>query len=1532
MSARNESAGMQEDVAGFRLSPQQDRLWRLQQIGDWQNRRSACTVLVDGAFDEAIFADTVRHVVERHEILRTTFRCVSGVTVPVQVPDAGQSPVIRQYDLSDRAASQTHEIEQIVTDQLNRRLDLVHGPLLEIAVIRLAPGRRTLFLTLPGLCADWRGLGNLVRELARHYSARVRQDVLSDEPLQYADLAEWQNQLLETADTEAGRTYWKNHRPRPTGEIALPFPKESIEEGGFHPKVIAVRIDSQLSADIERLSSRLEAPTSALLLAAWRVLLGRLTGQAEIPIGTAFDGRNYEQLEGTIGLFARYLPLSCSVVDDDPFSEVLRRVRHDVEEIAEWQEYFDCRDMLAAADADIEQAHYPLCFDFEEIPPVLSVGDDTTFTIDRLSACTDQFRIKLSSARRQGALSIELHYDHRYFAEGDIERLASQLQTLLTSIAKQPSAPIGDLEIVGESERHRLLLEWNRPPEVAAVVPNGCVQEQFEAQVDRTPDAVAVASSATTLDYRELNARANQLARYLRRAGVGTDTLVGLCVERSPEMVVGILGILKAGGGYVPLDPGYPRQRLMFMIEDAGVSLLVTQQLLRDRFSPPTGSTVCLDADWEAIARESRENLSEPGMPESLAYVIYTSGSTGSPKGVMVSHRALAQYLSWSTREYRVSEGRGAPLHSPLGFDLTITSVFPQLLTGRCVSVLPDDLPVDELGEALSRAGGWSLLKITPSHLALLNQQLSHDRVPGLANVIVIGGEALHGETLRPWRTHAPNTRIVNEYGPTEATVGCCIYEVPGGDGAADGSGAVPIGRPTVGTQIHLLNSRLRLMPTGAAAELYLGGSQLARGYLGRPDSTAAAFVPDAFGDSPGARLYRTADLARYRADGNLEFLGRVDHQVKIRGFRIELGEIEAVLGTYRGVRDVAVLAREDTPGDVRLVAYLGAEADVDVGELRAWLNERLPDYMIPATFLRLESLPLTRNGKVDREALPAPDSLRRSAKTKIAPRTPREEILATIWSQVLRLDEVGVEDDFFDLGGHSLLALQILTRLNAAFQVNLSYRDLFESPTVASLAARLETAASTGLGAETRAIERTSRQGVLPLSFAQERLWFMHQVEPDNPFYSMVRIVRFNGALDLAAFEQTIAEIVRRHETLRTAFLAEGGQPRQCILEPGRFPAPIADLSSLTLAEREPEARRVLSDEMGRPFDLARAPLLRVKVLRLTPREHIVVFTMHHIVSDGWSIERMIAEFTHLYAAFSQGGLSPLRELGIQYADFASWQRHWLQGEVLEAHLSYWTKQLQGEPAPLLLPTRHPRPAAPTRRGATQSIRVSGDLYRDLAELGRSEGVTSFMLLLAAFQTLLYRYSGQDDIVVGTPVSGRTRSETDPLIGFFVNTLVLRTDFSGPPSFREVLARVRRVCLDAYSHESLPYQKLVEQLRPLRTSNRALFQVWFQLDEPAPERASLHGLEVSSFKIDNVATEFDLWMSISHRDGGLDVTVHYGVDLFDADTVDQMLRRFERILADVAARPDLSVSALSMAAESETQQLLNDFNAPVQG
>jgi amino acid adenylation domain-containing protein/non-ribosomal peptide synthase protein (TIGR01720 family) len=1472
-------------VAGYRLSPQQRRLWRLLRLDDARTFVTRCSVLIEGALDEAILADAIESVVRKHEILRTTFRCLPGVTIPVQVTDAGQAPQLQV----------SHE--------------------------RLEPGRSRLFLTVPSLCADRIGLANLVSEIARHYAARLCRETLDDEPLQYADLAEWQNELLENEETGAGRTYWRSHGHPVQAAVAVPFPRNPIEQGGFRPRHLTVPIDSNLRGRLEQSSGQLNTSVSALLLTAWQALLSRVTGQSAVTVGVARDGRNYEQLEGAIGLFARYLPLACRIDEDIPFNEALRQTGKALDEISEWQEYFDSEHAFGADADDVEQAYYPYCFAFEEIDAIRSVDGDTTFRLESLEACTDRFRIELSCTSWQGELSIELHYDDLYYDESDIKRLAAQLETLLTSITQQPAAPIGALDVVGEDERRSLLVEWNQSSAPGAR-PNACVPALFEAQVACWPDAVALASSATTLDYRELNARANQLARYLKKAGVGTDSRVGLCVERSPEAIVGMLGILKAGGAYVPLDPGYPRQRLTFMIEDAGISLLLTQQRLRDRLPESSVPAVCLDADWEAIGRESRENLLQEHPSESLAYVIYTSGSTGTPKGVMVSHRGLAQYLSWSGKEYRVAEGRGAPLHSPLGFDLTITSIFPHLLAGQCVSVLPD-LAVDELGEALGRTGGFSLLKITPSHLALLNQQLPPERMTGLAGAIVVGGEALQGETLGPWQAHAPGTRIINEYGPTEAVVGCCIYEAPAGTG-----GAVPIGRPTPGTQIYLLNSRLMPVPTGAAGELYIGGDQLARGYLGRPDATARSFVPDPFGNTPGGRLYRTADLASRRADGNLEFLGRADHQVKIRGFRIEPGEIEVVLSEHPAVRQAVVLAREDAPGDVRLVAYLAAAADTHVADIRELLSDRLPEYMMPAAFVVLDTLPLTPNGKVDRDALPAPDAtLGKGDAGRVGPRNPYEEILADLWRHLLRVETLGVHDNFFDLGGHSLLATQVLTRLNATFKVKLSYRDLFDAPTVAGLAECVEAEIRRGEGVAPPPLQQVSRDQDLPLSFAQERLWLLDKLEQGSAYHiSWCGTLR--GPVSVTAIEQSLSDIVRRHEALRTTFATVDGRARQ-VIEPAQpIRLGLVDVSGLPDAARVAEGRRLHALTTQRPFDLSRGPLLRATLVRMNDSEHLLLFTMHHIVSDAWSKGVLAHEVSTLYDAVIHGRPSHLEELKVQYADYAFWQRQWLVGENLASQIAYWKKQLAGAPPALELPADRPRPSEQTFNGRLVPLRLTPELSTRLAELGRAESTTLFMTLMAAFQVLLHRVTGQPDIVVGTPLAGRTHSDTESLIGFFVNTLVMRADMSQDPTFVELLAQVRRVALEAYAHQDLPFEKLVQELEVERDLSRTpIFQAMFVLQNAPGGPIELAGLRLDPIEVAEVSAKFDVSLYLTESPQGIEGALEYNTDLFDAATIERLARHFETIVAGVVADPDRRVSEIGLLSDAERTQLLVEWN-----
>jgi amino acid adenylation domain-containing protein len=876
-----------------------------------------------------------------------------------------------------------------------------------------------------------------------------------------------------------------------------------------------------------------------------------------------------------------------------------------------------------------------------------------------------------------------------------------------------------------------------------------------------------------------------------------------------------------------------------------------------------------------------------------------------------------------------LEQGVGAPVHSSLAFDLTVTGLFGPLLAGGRVELIPEAAGVEGLGEALRQAAEpYSLVKLTPAHLEMLAQQLGPEQAAERTRAFIIGGENLLGEALRFWQQHAPGTVLVNEYGPTETVVGCSVYQVLD---AVPREGSVSIGRAITNTQLYVLDAQLQPVPVGVSGELYIGGAGVARGYLGRPELTAERFVPDPFSGEAGARLYRTGDAARYLADGNLEFLGRLDDQVKVRGFRIELGEIEAALRECAGVRDVAVVAREDAPGQRRLVAYVVPDGQPPaINALREQLGRTLPEYMVPSAFVSLESLPLTPNGKVDRKALPAPEVTREElGSAYVAPRTPEEEMLAELWSQVLGVERVGVHDNFAELGGHSLLATQLMARVREAFQVEVPLRTLFEAPTVAELAKQVAELRRSHAGLHVPPIRPVARgQQELPLSFAQQRLWFLDQLEPGNLFYNIPLAVRLKGALDADALRRALNEIVRRHEALRTTFAAVDGRPVQVIAPELSIPLPVEDLRGLTPEKREAEALRLATEDAQTPFDLGGGPLLRARLLQVDDAEHIAVLVLHHIVSDGWSMRLLIRELAALYHAYAAGRPSPLPELPIQYADYAAWQREWLQGDVLETQLDYWRKQLAGAPPLLELPTDHPRPAMQTYHGAIYSFGLSKELAQGLKRTSQKANCTLFMTLLAAFQTLLYRYTGQDDICVGTSIANRNRAETEDLIGFFVNTLVMRADLSDAPNFQTLLGRVREAALGAYTHQDVPFEMLVEKLQPERNlSHTPLFQVMFVMDNASQQSLELPDLVLSPVSVDVGKATFDLTLSMMEGDEGLGGYIEYNTDLFEAETIRRMVGHLQTLLEGIVAAPDCSVARLPLLTADERQQVLAAWN-----
>jgi amino acid adenylation domain-containing protein len=1486
-----------------------------------------CAVTLEGNLDAGRLLKAIQSATERHEILRTSFQCLPGMDVPLQVVNEEQpSLVFNVYDLSELDSPERElEFQKIYEGARRQQFDFGQSSLLSVALVRLEELTHCLLLTLPAMCADLLTLKNLVADISRFYATDGEAD-FSEETIQYADCAEILNELIESEETGTGREYW--HRKPEAAPQESKLPLENIPWGlpEFVPQTLTVETDIALVRELEAQAERCRVSLSVFLLACWQVLLARLTGETQLTVGVAFDGRTYEQLGQAVGLFAKYLPVNCHVKENAGFRTLLEGVDRELREIEEWQDYYNWKQNAAAEGANSADAHtLPLCFHFDDRPAQFDSAG-VLMTICDEYECLNRFKLKLSCVKTDDSLLTRFYYDPAYYSVESIARLGGQYQQLLASAARQPEVLLDELEILSDDERRRIVVEFN---DTGHDFHEGkCLQHYFEEQAERTPEQTAVLCADLQLSYRQLNERANLLAHFLRQHGVGTDSVVALCLERSPEMVVAILAVLKAGAAYLPLDPAYPAERLAFSLEDADAAVVLTQAELRERV-PERASVrvVCLDTEWESIVSgQSAENPQVDNLSDGqLAYIIYTSGSTGQPKGVQIPHHAINNHMLWMRARVGLDATDVVLQKTPYTFDASVWEFFLPLMCGATLVMAQPGGHQDSryLIEEIKRRG-VTILQLVPTMLRVLLEERDAAECVSLRRMFC-GGEALAAE-LRERFHGLLDAELYNLYGPTEAAIDVTYLPCR----RASETRFVSIGHPLSNVQIYILDKHLRPVPVGLRGELYIGGDSLARGYLNRPDLTAERFIPNPFGTEPGARLYRTGDVARFHPDGEIEFLGRVDQQVKLRGFRIEPGEIEAALLRHASVRDALVMVREDVPGDQRLVAYVVGEEGATTGvELRQHLKGELPEYMVPAAFVFLPAMPLLPNGKTDKRALPAPENAGAGGgREYVAPRTTVEELLAGIWSEVLGVERVGLSDNFFELGGHSLLVTQLVSRVREGLNVELPLREFFDASTLADLALSVEAQMRSARGLQAPPLKPVARGRELPLSTAQQRLWFLDQMEPDSALYSIPTAVRLNGALDLPALEQTFGELLRRHESLRTTFDAVDGLPVQIISETSELPLRALDLSELPEHEREAEALRLANEDVLRPFDLARGPLMRVLVLRLGAEEHILLCTAHHIVSDIWSRGVLIREVSQLYAAFSRGESVTLPELPIQYADYAHWEREMLQGGVLETEIAYWKKQLDGAPPVLRLPVDRKRPPVPSLRGSKEGVVLPPALLEGLRTLSRREGTTMFMTLLTAFNALLLRYTGQEDLLVGTPVSNRDRLEIEGLIGFFANTLVMRTDASGNPTFRELLKRVRETALDAYAHRELPFETLVEELQPERDpSYSPLFQVMFVHQMAPRERLELPGLSLERIDIGNDTSKYDLTLYAVERPESLSAWVEYSTDLFEASTMKRMLGHLERMLDSVIHEPEQHLLQLPLLATEERRQLLCDWN-----
>ncbi|HVR99977.1 MAG TPA: non-ribosomal peptide synthase/polyketide synthase [Thermoanaerobaculia bacterium] len=1513
------------------LSFAQQRLWFIDQLEPGSPAYNMPTALrASGRLSVEALARSLTEVARRHEPLRTVFR--PSENGPLQVIEAPGPIDPPRIDLSGLGEPERErEVGRLAIEEARRPFDLGRGPLLRSALLELGEKEHVVLFTLHHIVSDGWSTGVLIREVSEFYEAfrSSRPSPLAELPIQYADFAVWQRNWLSGEVLERELSYWRGKLAGAPPVLELPTdrPRPAVQSfrGGREP----LELPASLWESLRAFSRRSGGTLFMTFLAAFQALLSRYSEQRDLCVGTPVAGRNRLETEELIGFFVNTLVLRGDLSGDPGFVDLLGRVRSSVLEAHAHQDLpFEM--LVEELQPERSHSHEPLfqvVVDFHNQRRDPLVLTELGWSPIRAEQDMVHFDLILTGVESPSVLSGQLEYRTDLFDAVTARRMLGHLGSVLEGVVADPAARISELPLLSVAEREELRAEWSK---LASFGPASCLHERFEAQARRSPEAPAVVLDTESLSYGELDRRANRLARELRRRGVGSEEVVGICLERSLELVVAVLGVLKAGGAYLPLDPAYPQDRLSFLLSDSGAPWMITMRALEGSLPESGAGRIYLDEEGEWGADESP--VVSGASPENLAYVIYTSGSTGRPRGVMVSHRNVDRLLSATEGWFGFGPRDVWTLFHSFAFDFSVWEMWGALAYGGSLVVVP--YWVSRSPESFHRLlaqEGVTVLNQTPP--AFRQMMHADEKSGGSAELplrlVIFGGESLEIGSLRPWveRHGASRPRLVNMYGITETTVHVTYRALSEGD-VLGGIGSA-IGRPIPDLVLRVLGRGLEAQPVGISGELCVGGEGLARGYLGRPELTAERYVPDPWASAPGSRLYRSGDLGRRLADGDVEYLGRIDLQVKVRGFRIELGEIEAALSNCAGIREAVVIVREDEPGDRRLVAYVVGETEVpSASELREALRQRLPEHMVPADFVSLEALPLTVNGKVDRAGLPAPDrSGAELATGEERMRSPFEEVLSGIWEEVLRRERVGTEENFFELGGHSLLATQVMSRIRQAFGVELPLRILFERPTVSGLADEVERGLRGGESAETPPIVRVPRDRDLPLSFAQQRLWFIDQLEPGSPAYNLPVALHASGRLDVGALARSLSEVVRRHEPLRTAFRAGAEGPVQAIGEPVPVALPRIDLSGLSETMRAPEVGRLAWAEARRPFDLGRGSLLRVTLLRLENEKHVVLFTLHHIVSDGWSTGVLVREVSALYEAFRQGRPSPLAELPIQYADFSLWQRQWLSGPVLERELSYWRERLSGAPPALDLPTDRPRPAVQSFRGNSEPLELPAELWESLRSFSRRLGGTLFMTLLAAFQVLLSRYSGQRDLSVGTPIAGRNRLETEGLIGFFVNALVLRGDLSGEPDFGALLERVRQAVLEAHAHQDLPFEMLVEELQPERSlSHEPLFQVMLHLENLPPSTLELPELTFAPLASSTRTVHFDLVLTLKES-GSAQGHLEYRSDLFDRVTIARLGRNWSRLLEACLADPARRLSEVRLLTTAEERQILEQWN-----
>lgn len=1512
------------------LSYAQQRLWfvdRLQGASSEYNIMEA--LRLRGKLDQAALERAINLIVKRHESLRTHFIEVEGE--PVQVIASELQIALPVFDLSGMNKSERESaITAAMLEEAALPFDLSRGPMLRMRLLRLHEEEHILLRTVHHIAFDGWSMSVFDRELRELYESfqKGREHLLEALPVQYADFVLWQREWLNEERMQEHLKYWKEQLAGIPEELELERDRPRPAIRTFAGEQRQVCLGEELTAGLKKLSQEAGTTLYMTLLAGFAVLLERYSGQEDIVVGTPIANRQEAQLEDLIGFFVNTLAMRIRVNRQQSFEDLLKEVRETALDAYRHQD-LPFEKLVEAIRPERSLNRTPIfqvMFALQNVPDIAQRLQG--LQVERLVQIspTARFDLEVFSWEESNDVRLLWVYKRDLFDSWRIEQMEQHYIGVLENMVARPGLKVAEFDFLKERERREILEEFNA---TERALPEKTVQEWFEEQVERNPKADALRWEGGRLSYRALNERANRLAHFLIAEGVGAEDVVGICLERSPEMVVSLFAILKAGAAYLPLDIEYPQERLASMLADAKPLRVISRRHEASHL-PWDEGLVLLDDDGikQALQQlpvgnpDNKVRVRPLGL-QHPAYVIYTSGSTGKPKGILMPGSALSNLIHWQVGTSTANPGCAVAQLTPIFFDVSVQEFFSTLVTGMTLTIASSELrrSPSELVLWLNQEKVQRLF--APNLIIEAICEQAHEQGINLDSLseLIQAGEALTlSEHIRRFCQGTGKRQLYNHYGPTE-THAAAAFELP--VDVNEWPQAASIGKPIWNVQVYVLDETLQLAPVGVSGEIYIGGVGLARGYFGKPGLTAERFVASPYGGQ-GERMYRTGDRGRWRRDGNLEFLGRADDQVKIRGFRIEPGEIEAVLKGYPGVKQVAVVAREGGAGHKQLVGYVVAagQQKVDERELREYLRKRLPEYMVPAAILEMDTLPLTASGKLNKTALPAPQF--GGSYESRRPRTPQEEVLCGVFAEVLGIERVGIDDNFFDLGGHSLLATRLMSRIRSILGVELLIRTVFEAPSVHQLLPCLDQGGAVGI-----ALRPWVRPDRIPLSYAQQRLWFLDRLQGTSTEYNMPEALRLRGKLDRAALERSINTIVERHESLRTHFEEGIGEPVQRITGELKIEVPVEDVSGLEQNRRAERVREAIEWEWEEPFVLETGPLLRIKLLKLGEEEHILLRTMHHIATDGWSMGVFNREFRELYEAYREGRENPLKPLTVQYADFALWQRERMNGERTGEELQYWKGQLAGIPQELELGKDRPRPAVQAFIGEQWQVNLGKEMTAEVKKLSRRMQATLYMTLLAGFALVLERYSGQEDIVVGSPIANRQEAQLEDLIGFFVNTLVMRVRVQKEKRVEELVAEVRAMALEAYRHQDLPFEHLVEELSPERSLNRPpIFQVVFALQNAPLQEQRLSGLEVETVESEVCIARFDLEVHAWEQGDDLTLLWVYNRDLFDAWRMEQMGRHYVGVLKKMIAAPEMKLAEICFLGESERREILEEFNA----